>query len=203
MKPIDHNIIQHLQKDKILQTAIEKTSLIIEDPKLSLFEHMIRSIVSQQLSIKAAETIHNRFRNSFTEQILFPELVLQKSNEEMRSYGLSYQKASYIKNIAEYFLEHNLLAFEWHKLTDEMVIQKLVPIKGVGVWTIQMILIFFLQREDVFPVDDLAIRNRIIKWYGLEGRGKELILQIHGVAESWKPYRSLACRYIWAAGDNL
>ncbi|MBK8079630.1 MAG: DNA-3-methyladenine glycosylase 2 family protein [Saprospiraceae bacterium] len=197
----DREIIRFLQKDKILASAINKVSLIIEKPVISLFEHLVASIVSQQLSTKAAKTIYTRFREGFTSQSLHPEDVLLKSPDELRNYGLSYQKASYIHNISRYFIENNLLDNHWHKNDDDTIIKTLIPIKGVGLWTIQMILIFHLMRDDVFPVDDLAIRNRMILWYGVEGDTKNQIHQLHQIAEDWRPYRSWACRYIWAAGD--
>jgi DNA-3-methyladenine glycosylase II len=199
----DNEIISFLKKDKILAPAIDKISLTYVVPEISLFEHLTKSIVSQQLSTKAASTIYTRFRLGFESKNLRPEQVLQKSLEELRKFGLSFQKASYIHNISSYFLENNLLNINWAVMEDEAVIKTLLPIKGVGHWTIQMILIFHLLRDDVFPVDDLAIRNRMISWYGVDGDAKEQMQQLYKIAENWRPYRSWACRYIWAAGDTV
>ncbi|MFZ1702960.1 MAG: DNA-3-methyladenine glycosylase 2 family protein [Saprospiraceae bacterium] len=198
---MDKRIIQHLQQDKILYQAIQKVDLVVEKPKISLFEHLLKSIVSQQLSLQAAATIHTRFRNSIKTLDVLPQHIFDKNHDELRAFGLSNQKARYLQNIAEYFEENNLMNYDWSQLSDEEIVEKLIPIKGVGIWTIQMILIFHLGREDVFPTDDLAIKNRICKWYEIEGNGKEVLLRMNEIASTWQPYRSIACRYIWAAGD--
>ncbi|MBK8623903.1 MAG: DNA-3-methyladenine glycosylase 2 family protein [Saprospiraceae bacterium] len=198
---IKPEIISHLQKDPVLHSLISDVPLHIEKPDLTLFEQLMRSIISQQLSTKAASTIYGRFRNGFDSFPLQPDDVLQKDTETLRSYGLSYQKASYLHHIAEHFKTNKLVDHPWDHHDDASVIKTLLPIKGVGLWTVQMVLIFHLLREDVFPIDDLAIRQRMISWYQPEGEGKIQISNLHRIAENWRPYRSIACRYIWAAGD--
>lgn len=198
---IHPEIIQHLKKDSVLKNIISSVQLQINKPDITLFEQLMRSIISQQLSTKAASTIYSRFRSGFDRFPIHPDDVLQKEVETLRGYGLSYQKASYLHHIAEHFKTNQLLEHPWDQHDDASVIKTLLPIKGVGLWTVQMVLIFHLLREDVFPVDDLAIRQRMISWYQPEGEGKTLINNLHKIAENWKPYRSIACRYIWAAGD--
>lgn len=195
------HIKQHLEKDSILYPVLQTATPVVENPSVSLYEHLTRSVLSQQLSTKAAATIYGRFRNYFPGTPLRPEQVLAVNIDILRQLGLSSQKAAYLHNISTYFLENNLMQVDWHALTDKEITDILLPVKGVGVWTIQMILIFNLLREDVFPVDDLAIRQRMIDLYRPQGKGKELIKRLHDIAENWRPYRSWACRYIWAAGD--
>lgn len=195
-------INKYLAKDPILAKAITHVTFEVHAPTISLYEHLTKSIVSQQLSVKAASTIYGRFRNIFPITPLNPEKVLATPLEAFRAVGLSQQKSTYIHNISSYFLENKLLNTDWHALSDEEIVEILLPIKGVGVWTIQMVLIFHLLRDDVFPVDDLAIRERMISWYQPEGDGKEKIKKLFDIAETWRPYRSWACRYIWAAGDQ-
>jgi DNA-3-methyladenine glycosylase II len=198
---IHPEITQHLKKDSVLKNIISSVQLQINKPDITLFEQLMRSIISQQLSTKAASTIYSRFRSGFDRFPIHPDDVLQKEVETLRGFGLSYQKASYLHHIAEHFKTNQLLEHPWDLHDDASVIKTLLPIKGVGLWTVQMVLIFHLLREDVFPVDDLAIRQRMISWYQPEGEGKTLINNLHKIAENWKPYRSIACRYIWAAGD--
>lgn len=198
--PVPH-IIRHLKKDAILNPVIQKANPVVEKPSVSLFEHLTRSVLAQQLSTKAAATIYGRFRNHFPGSALYPEQVLNTPVDDLRRLGLSGQKASYVHNISRHFLENDLMNVDWHRLTDDEIIDRLLPIKGVGLWTIQMILIFNLLREDVFPVDDLAIRQRMIAWYRPDGKGPVLRQNLHAIAEKWRPYRSWACRYIWAAAD--
>ena len=195
------HIIRHLEKDAILNLVLKKANPVVEKPSVSLFEHLTRSVLAQQLSTKAAATIYGRFRNYFPGSALYPEQVLNTQVDNLRQLGLSGQKASYVHNISRYFLENDLMNVDWHRHTDDEIIERLLPIKGVGHWTIQMSLIFNLLREDVFPVDDLAIRQRMVAWYRPVGQGRVLRQNLHTIAEKWRPYRSWACRYIWAAGD--
>jgi DNA-3-methyladenine glycosylase II len=199
---IHPEITQHLKKDSVLKNIISSVQLQINKPDITLFEQLMRSIISQQLSTKAASTIYSRFRSGFDRFPIHPNDVLQKEVETLRGFGLSYQKASYLHHIAEHFKTNQLLEHPWDLHDDASVIKTLLPIKGVGLWTVQMVLIFHLLREDVFPIDDLAIRQRMISWYQPEGEGKIQISNLHRIAENWKPYRSIACRYIWAAGDQ-
>jgi DNA-3-methyladenine glycosylase II len=107
------------------------------------------------------------------------------------------RKASYIQNVADFFQERQLHQTNWESHSDDEVIQSLTRIKGVGVWTVQMILMFSLNRPDVFPLGDLGIRQAMIQLYELHSSGKELEKDLIHIAEHWKPYRSIACKYLW------
>ena len=161
------------------------------------------AIVSQQLSVKAAATIWGRFLDLFKDGYPDAKTVLKMKDEKLRSVGLSFQKAGYIKNIAQFSLDNTL---DYHHLkakSDDELIDYLVQIKGVGRWTVEMILMFNLNRADIFPKDDLGIQNGIIRLYKLNPASKkELFKQMEEVAESWRPYRTLACKYIWRFKDG-
>lgn len=163
-----------------------------------LMEALIRSIVGQQLSVKAADTIYGRFRALFTTKT-FPtaEEILQTDVERLRGAGLSYAKVSYVKSVANAFVSDLIDPEKVRMQTDEEVIAELTQIKGIGKWSAEMILIFTLARPDIFSVDDLGIRNAITNLYGITDK-KEMV----NLAERWKPYRSAACWYLWRSLEN-
>lgn len=203
MTKLHEKAIQHLQKDKILAKIIKSYVLPERGSKELVYESLLSSIVSQQLSTKAAATIYDRFLSQFENRNPLPELLLLKSQEELRAVGLSYQKAGYIKNIAEHFLNNPKDHKYWQKRSDKEIIDELTSIKGVGVWTVQMMLMFTLKREDVFPINDLIIRNSVIHYYKIEEKGKSQIERIEKIVSKWSPYKSIACYYLWAAKDGL
>jgi len=193
--------IQHLSKDKILKNAIDSIILPKRNPSSDVYAGLIRSIVSQQLSVKAADTIHTRFLALFEDKYPHASMLVDMEDSELRSVGLSSQKSKYVKNVAIFFQENDLFNKDWSEETDEQIITLLTKIKGVGKWTVEMILMFVLSREDVFPVLDLGIQQGIMQLYGIKGKKKELHAKMETVAKSWKPYRSIACLYLWASKD--
>jgi DNA-3-methyladenine glycosylase II len=195
-------ILSHLHKDEKLAILIDNCEVVIQKGPIQVFDDLIRSIVSQQLSTSAAATIYGRFINSLDDKSSVSDQILNKSTDELRSYGLSYQKASYIQNVATHFDQNRLHDTDWHARSDEDIIQELTKIKGVGRWTVEMILMFSLFREDVLPLDDLIIRNHMISLYDVRSEKKQLIADLHAIAEHWRPYRTYACRYLWAAKDS-
>jgi DNA-3-methyladenine glycosylase II len=195
-------VIKHLKRDKQLAILIENCPIQVLKKPILVYDDLIRSIVSQQLSTSAAATIYGRFIDSLDANGAVHEQVLKKSIEEMRSLGLSYQKAGYIHNVTHHFMENKLHDADWDRMSDEDIITELTKIKGVGRWTVEMILMFSLHREDVLPLDDLIIRNNMINLYGVTSTKKQLIVDLTSIAESWRPYRSFACRYLWAAKDS-
>lgn len=203
MTKLSEKAIEHLLKDKILSKIIKSNTLPVRNTKDDVYISLLGSIVSQQLSTKAAATIYDRFINLFDDKIPAPENLIKISIEELRAVGLSNQKASYVKNIAEHFLKNPRDKKYWVKKSDDEIIQELTSIKGVGVWTVQMVLMFTLKREDVFPINDLIIRNSVIKYYNITDQGKEQIKVIEKIVAKWSPYKSIACLYLWAAKDGL
>lgn len=185
--------------DPVMQKLSEKYPPIeLTRRSGDLMEALIRSIVGQQLSVKAADTIYGRFRALFVTKT-FPtaEVILRTDDEKLRGAGLSYAKVSYVKSVANAFVSDLIDPEKVKKQTDEEVIAELMQIKGIGKWSAEMILIFTLARPDVFSVDDLGIRNAITNLYGLTDK-KEMV----NLAEKWKPHRSAACWYLWRSLEN-
>jgi len=193
--------IKHLSKDKVFKSAIEKIQLPARNPAKSVYEGLISSIVSQQLSVKAAATIHARFLNLFEEQYPHPSLLIALEDSQLRGVGLSGQKTSYVKNVALFFEANNLFDKDWSLESDQEIIALLTQIKGVGKWTVEMILMFVLKREDILPVLDLGIQHGIKQLYDISLEKKELYAKMEEIATPWKPYRSIACLYLWAIKD--
>lgn len=203
MTKLNEKAIEHLLKDKILSKIIKSNTLPVRNTKDDVYLSLLGSIVSQQLSTKAAATIYDRFINLFENKVPTPENLLKISVEELRAVGLSSQKASYVKNIAEHFIQNPRDKKYWNKKSDDEIIQELTSIKGVGVWTVQMVLMFTLKRENIFPINDLIIKNSVIKYYKITDQGKEQLKVIEKIVAKWSPYKSIACFYLWAAKDGL
>ena len=188
-----------LNKDPVLQAIIETTPQYKKDfdAGKDVYLALLESVVSQQISVKAADAIFGRFVKLFPNDYPEPNAVLQLSETEMRSAGLSFQKVNYLRNVAEFALVNGINYDILQQKTDEEIIAYLTPIKGVGRWTVEMLLMFVLGREDVFPYDDLIIRQKMVRAYSVELTGKELKIKLFDIAKNWQPYRSLACRYLW------
>lgn len=190
-------MLTHLHKDKILSNIIIKVGNIKPSLQTDIYYALLESIVSQQLSVKVADVIFNRFLDLFPERYPNAKQLIKIEDDVLRKAGLSYRKASYLKNVAQFSLENNLDLEHLLSFTDDELIDLFTQIKGVGKWTVQMLLLFPMNRPDVFPADDLGIQNNIKKIYSLTEEKKELKEKIIQIAEQWKPYRSLACKYIW------
>lgn len=123
--------------------------------------------------------------------------------DELRGAGLSRQKATYVLNTAKFFLENDLMNKNWNPISDQDIIKELTRIKGVGRWTVEMILMFTLKRPDVLPLNDLVVRNNIIDLYDVKDlKGKALTQRLHEIAEPWRPYRTTASRYLSQGKDT-
>lgn len=162
---------------------------------------LLRSIVNQQLSVIAGRAIYGRLIDRFGGRPPTPQQVLADDPEALRSaVGLSRAKVGFLRSLAEHVLDGRLELHKLDELSDEEVIGELTAVKGLGVWTSHMFLMFHLERPDVLAVGDLGIRRAIERSYGLEGLpGAQAIEQI---AEPWRPHRTLACRYLWRSLDN-
>ncbi|GHA60055.1 DNA-3-methyladenine glycosylase family protein [Pontibacter akesuensis] len=189
-------------KDPIITNLIQNGLPLKSSRSEDLYLKLVGSIVSQQLSTKVAAVIFRRFTELFPETYPHPHLVLEASDETLRSAGLSFQKMGYIRNVAAFAAEGNMAHAVIDAMEDEALIQHLTQIKGVGRWTVEMLLMFALERPDVFPVDDLGIQNAMKKHYGFDLKGKELKLKMQSIAESWRPYRTIASKYLWQSLDN-
>ena len=201
MTNIQSIAIDHLKKDHVLSKIIKTTNLVIIPNETNVYVSLIKSIVSQQLSTKAANTIYSRFTGLYDNNNLDPNDLINTELSTLRSIGLSKQKAQYVKNVAEFYLREKIIEKKWEVMSDQEILDALVKIKGVGKWTVQMVLMFNLNRNDVFPVDDLVIRGMMVHHYKVKEVGKEQIAKLEKIANKWRPYRSIACRYLWAFKD--
>lgn len=192
---------KHLSQDPRLKPLIEKIEAPQFTPGRDVYFDLLESIVSQQLSVKVADVIFGRFVNLFSDKKPLPELVVACPFEQLRSVGLSNQKASYIQNTAQFFIEKDLKNTDWSSQTETEILQTLTQIKGVGKWTVEMIMMFSLGKPDVFPIDDLGIQQAMIKLYQIEETGKSLRTKMLEIAEPWRPYRTTASRYLWRWKD--
>ncbi|GAB3635828.1 DNA-3-methyladenine glycosylase [Hymenobacter arcticus] len=196
--------LTHLaQADPILAQAIANAAGPVRPAAHEdLYLALLRAIVSQQISTKAAAAIWRRFTALFRpDGYPEPREVLRMSEDELREAGLSRQKAGYLQAIAEY-QERGLLDYEHlSQLESEAFTTHLTAIKGVGRWTAQMLQMFALDQPDVFSEGDLGIQNAMRKLYGLEETGRALQKRMLVLAEPWRPYRSLACKYLWRTLD--
>lgn len=162
---------------------------------------LLRSIAYQQLSGKAAGTIFGRFLELFPDGYPHPETLLDMDDAAIRTAGMSRAKTAYLQNVAQYWLDHKLITADWSAWTDAEVIKMLTNIKGVGQWTVEMVLMFVLKRPDLLPLDDLVVKRNIIKLFGIDDtklKGKKLNAELLRVTEPWRPYRSYASRIMWA-----
>lgn len=196
-------IIRHLSQDPILKPLVET----IPFPKLEVqstpvSEALIESIVYQQLSIKAAAVIYKRLLSRFDDEKLDLKKLSRMKTETLRNVGLSYSKSDYVRNIARFFLENENKQVDWHAMPEDQLLNRLTTIKGVGKWTVQMIMIGNMARLDVFPVLDLGVQQGIKKLYGLKEEGKLLIDKMQQIGAAWQPYRTLACLYMWRWKDS-
>jgi DNA-3-methyladenine glycosylase II len=166
------------------------------------FTTLLRALVSQQLSVKAAATLFSRFLALFPdgEGGPAPRRILGLSVEKLREVGLSRQKASYVHDLSRRVASGALRLDGLDELSDAQVIEALTAVKGVGRWTAEMILIFELGRPDVLPVDDVGLLRSIQNVYGLRRRPEPK--QVLRMGERWRPYRSIASWYLWAALEN-
>ncbi len=170
----------------------------VQDP----YVYLLRAIISQQLSTRVASVICERFLNLFPGRYPHAEAVLAMPAETLRAAGLSGQKTSYLKNIAALHRSTPIDPAHLEALSDEEIIRHLTTIKGVGRWTVEMLLMFPMNRPDVFPIDDLGIRQSIISLYGVTETGKAQLQKLTAIAENWRPHRTLACKYLWRARDK-
>jgi DNA-3-methyladenine glycosylase II len=190
------NAINTLKKDEVLSNVIEKVGecrLKQIQQTGDLLSCLSRSIISQQLSVKSAAAIHTRFLNLYNIPFTNQD-ILNTSDDILRSVGISRPKISYLKDLATKIPELPTIE-QLEKMDDESIIKSLTTIKGIGKWSVQMLLIFRLHRWDILPVDDLGIRNAIKQLYNLSELPKKQTIE--KIATKWQPYRTIACWYLW------
>lgn len=191
-----------LANDPTLAEVINNAPLPAFTPHTNYYQSLVESIVSQQLSVKAAATILKRFKALFTSDFPYPAEILDETIETLRSVGLSRQKASYILDLAEKVENGTVTFSHLDALGNQEVIDELVQIKGVGVWTVHMFLMFCMGRLDVLPTGDLGIKNGVQMLYSLESKPTPHDIQAIAQKNNWHPYETVASWYIWHSLDN-
>jgi DNA-3-methyladenine glycosylase II len=194
----------HLSKDKKLKKIIDLQEPYILQKRKQVWLHLCASIMSQQLSTKVADVIYQRFLNLFPRKKPTPQLIIDMPFETLRGIGLSNAKTNYVKNVCTFFIEEKITDAALDKMSNEELIKYLSQIKGVGQWTVEMILMFTLGREDVLALDDLGIQQSMAKLYSLDTTNKKKLREkmLYHSAK-WSPYRTYACRYLWGWKDNV
>ncbi len=195
---MDKKILEFLKQDRVVALLTEKFDVKPLPVTKDIYFDMLENIVSQQLSGRVASTIFNRFLDLFPNRYPKPNILLKLDDSQLQGIGLSVAKTSYVKAMANFAINNDLNIAKIQLLSDEEVIKLLTQIKGVGVWTVQMLLIFSLGREDVFPIDDLAVRQGMIELYGIGSDNKLAKFKISEIASHWSPYRTWGTRLIWA-----
>jgi len=197
------NHISHLSKDKRLKKLIDSQPAFILEKRNKVYLRLCSSILSQQLSTTVAKVLYNRFLNLYNGKEPTAKQILEMPVENFRGIGFSNAKASYVHNVCLFFIENKITDAQLHKMENEELIDLLTKIKGVGKWTVEMILMFTLGREDVFALDDLGLRQGVIKLYNLKETDKKLLQKkIEKISSKWSPYRTYASRYLWNWKDN-
>ncbi|QIB74811.1 DNA-3-methyladenine glycosylase 2 family protein [Halogeometricum borinquense] len=184
-----------IRNDERLAPLVEEHGELAIEPADDEFERFVVSIINQQLSTQSAAAIRERLFDRFE---VTPEAMLNADETALRDVGLSSQKISYIQNVATAFQTDDLTRSGMADLTDEDVLTRLTEIRGVGDWTAKMYLMFVLGREDVFPVEDLGIRKAMAELYQMDENDRAAMVER---AEAWRPYRSVASRYLWRVVD--
>lgn len=194
--------LKHLRKDVLLAPLIVNGKELPEVQD-NIPIRLMRAIVSQQLSTRVAAVIWDRFLGLYNRREPSCKRVLETPSEKLRSVGLSEAKVNYVKSVASFCLEQKITAKRLSTMSDEEVIHLLTQIKGVGVWTVQMLLMFSLGRPDVFAPDDGGIQQAMAALYGLDYTNKrQLKVSMNAIAEQWSPYRTYACLYLWEWKDR-
>ncbi|MGZ5034128.1 MAG: DNA-3-methyladenine glycosylase family protein [Usitatibacter sp.] len=195
-----HEAAKHLAKrDKVLRKLVKAFPQADLVSRGDAFQTLARSIVGQQISVKAASSIWNRFATLAGK--MTPANVAALADESLRGCGFSGQKVAYVKDLARRFESGEVKPRRWGRMDDEAIIEELIEVKGIGRWTVEMFLIFHLRRPDVLPVDDLGLRRAMERLYN---EGEPLTKgEMRTLGEPWAPFRSVATWYLWRSLDNV
>ncbi len=195
--------IEHLSKDKKLAPILQTVTPYELKKRKNVGVRLCSSIMSQQLSTKVADVIFRRFLELYGGEEPTMQQIVDTPFDTLRGIGLSNAKTNYVQNVAKYFMEHSITDKMLYKMSNEEVLELLLPIKGVGRWTVEMLLMFTLGHEDVFAPDDLGIQQAMIKVYKLDATDKKALRErMLKIAAKWSPYRTHACFYLWRYKDT-
>lgn len=199
-----HSVKDALKHFKTVDPILYKIALTVEIPEVTSHEdyflELYDSIVSQQLSIKAAATIMGRLKKLYPKEIITPEYTLKLDPEKMRAAGNSYAKIKYLKDLSQRVVDGSLQLEKFKDLPDEEITRELLAVKGIGPWTAEMFMMFSLGRPDIFSFGDQGLKNAMKKIYHLEKHAtlEEALI----ISEKWSPYRTYACRILWKSLKN-
>ncbi len=186
-----------MKKDRVMRRLVPKFIGASIETRGEPFVTLARSVVGQQISVKAAQSVWDRF--SALMKTVNPRAVSKLTVEDMRAAGLSGRKVEYIKDLADYFQTGKVSVKQWDAMEDEAIIAELITIRGIGRWTAEMFLMFYLRRPDVLPLDDVGLLNGISKLYFSDEPVSRS--EVRDLARAWEPYRSVATWYIWRSLD--
>jgi DNA-3-methyladenine glycosylase II len=189
---------EHLSRvDPVMRKVIRSVGPCQMKPRRDYFVALCRAIFAQQLNVRVAQVLFDRFRDLLPGRRLTPKAVIDilENAESIRGCGLSRQKAGYLRDLAGHFADGRIPTRRLGRMSDQEVIDALVAVKGIGRWTAEMFLMFVLNRPDVLPVDDLGLREGMRDLYGLKERPKPS--ELFELAEHWRPYRSVGTWYVW------
>ncbi|MDQ5900896.1 MAG: DNA-3-methyladenine glycosylase [Patescibacteria group bacterium] len=184
-------------KDKVLAVLLEKVADFDLSIQRNYYESLAESIVSQQLSVKAADTIWKRFILLLPDQKVIPENVLAIDNQKIRDAGISWSKISYIKDLSQKTLDSHIIFEEFENMSDEEIINELIKVKGIGRWTAEMFLMFAMGRPDVFSYGDLGLRRALQRFYDFDH--EPTVEEMEKIVSVWSPYKTYASRVLWRA----
>jgi DNA-3-methyladenine glycosylase II len=195
---------EHLSKDKKLKKLIDAHEPFTLTMHKNVCLRLCASIMSQQLSTKVARVILNRFLELYNGQEPTPQQIVATPFDKLRAIGLSNAKTQYVLNVAQFAIDHQLTDKKLLKMPDDEVIELLTQIKGVGKWTVEMLLMFTLGRADLFSIDDYGIQVAMKKVYRLDDSNKkEFREKMLKISKKWSPYRTYACLHLWHWKDNI
>lgn len=196
-----HKIHEHFKvNDPILYEYIQRIEMPLLELPTNLFERLCRSIIGQQLSVKAAQTIFGRLQKLFPEDTVAPDTLLTIPDENFRACGVSGAKTRSLKDLAQKVKDGTLDMQKLKELEKEVVIEELVKVRGIGRWTAEMFLLFSLGKEDIFSHGDMGLRRAIQIIYGF--KKPPTVKQVEKIVRKWSPYKSFASRVLWRSLDN-
>lgn len=194
---------EHLGKDRRMKKLVEQQGTYTLRRRRNICNYLCASIISQQLSTRVADVIYQRFLGLFGGKEPRPEQILELPIDTLRSVGLSAAKALYVQEVARFELEKGMSVAKLQAMDNEEVIRHLTAIKGVGRWTVEMLLMSALGREDVFAVDDLGIQQAMIALYKIDATDKKKMkMEMLRISARWSPYRTYACLHLWRWKDS-
>src|SRR5689334_18351195 len=187
------------RRDPVLAAIMRRHPKVHLAQRGEPFNTLARAIVGQQISVKAAQSVWNKFVVCVAE--VRPETVLSRKRKELRACGLSDRKVEYIADLAQHFADGRIHVHKWPAMDDEAIIAELTEVRGVGRWTAEMFLMFNLLRPDVFPLDDLGLQKGIrVEYY----KGRKVSLRtMRRLGDTWRPWRSVATWYLWRSLDPV